>query len=321
MEHPVANRRACSATMSRMRLTNVKQLLDRPGGRALLGYLVTARTNLHGNRARIFYDGCWIHRFGNDFFADWTASTIRNLPLWLERQRRYWLSFYEPVPGDTVIEVGAGVGIETILFSRAVGPSGRVISIEAHPRTYACLLKTCEYNRLSNVTPLNIALVDREQTIFLEDSVQHIGNAVVPGEAPRGAESIRVLGRSLDDVCADEGIGDVALVRMNIEGAERLAVQGMTRMIARTAHAAIACHDFKANRTGNEFFRTKKDITDFLTSHGFRIVDMQFCEPWAKDHVFAYNAALVPNPLSSGRIPEGEIKVGGIDRRGLRLWP
>jgi FkbM family methyltransferase len=59
--------------------------------------------------------------------------------------------------------VGAGIGIESILYSRAVGANGRVIAIEAHPRTYACLVKTCEYSSLTNVTPLNIALVDREQ--------------------------------------------------------------------------------------------------------------------------------------------------------------
>jgi hypothetical protein len=158
------------------------------------------------------------------------------------------------------------------------------------------LLKTCEYNELTNVTALNIALVDRETEVFLENSPQHIGNAVVPGDAG----SIRVRGRALNDVCKEQGVGDIALFRMNIEGAEKFAIEGMAMVIGRIAHAAIECHDFKADRTGNDFFRTKKTISEFLLDNGFRIVEIPFEEtdkPWLKDYVYAYNAAITGNPL------------------------
>jgi FkbM family methyltransferase len=209
-----------------------------------------------------------------------------------------WLSFYRPAPGETIIEVGAGIGIESILYSRAVGPSGRVIAIEAHPRTYKCLVKTCEHNSLSNVEALNIALVDREQVVSIEDSARHIGNAIFQ-EVSGG--SIQVRGRRLDDVCAELEVSDIAVIRTNIEGAEKFAIQGMSDVIRRTAHAKIACHDFKADRTGNDFFRTRKIVTEFLRDHGFEIVPMSFDESWAKDYVFAYNRALTDNPLSAQR--------------------
>jgi hypothetical protein len=108
-----------------------------------------------------------------------------------------------------------------------------------------------------------------------------------------------VRGRSLDAVCEEQGISQVALLRMNIEGAEQFAIQGMDRVIANTAHAAIACHDFKADRTGNEFFRTKKRIAEFLARNGFEVVELAFDEPWAKDHVYAFNPSLTTNPCSA----------------------
>jgi len=274
-----------------------KSLLDRPGGRALLGHLVTARARLHGNPVTIFYDGgCWIHRFGNDAFADWEPASKPNLPLWLNRARKQWLSFYQPKTGETVIEVGAGIGIESILYSRAVGASGQVIAIEAHPRTYACLVKTCKHSSLTNVLPLNIALVDREQLVSIEDSRKHIGNAIVPGA---GDGPIQVRGRSLDDVCAELGVGHIGVIRMNIEGAEKFAIQGMKDVLARIAHVEIECHDFKADRTGDEFFRTKSLITEFLLDRGFEIVPMPVDQPWTRDHVFAYNRALTGNPVNA----------------------
>ena len=276
-----------------------KTVLDRPGGRTLLGHLVSAQARLRGANTQIFYDGCWIHRYDNGVLGDWTPNTLRRLSADFEVARRDWLSFYKPQPGDTIVEVGAGIGVEAILLSQAVGETGRIIAIEAHPRTYSCLLKTCEYNSLKNVTALNIALVDRETPVFLEDSPQHIGNAVVPGDTG----PIRVRGRALNDVCTEYGIGDIALLRMNIEGAEKFAIQGMDAVLGRIAHVAIECHDFKAERTGNDFFRTKRTITEFLLDNGFRIVEMPFDEslakdePWVKDFVYAYNAAITGDPL------------------------
>jgi FkbM family methyltransferase len=272
-----------------------KSLLDWPGGRFALGHLVTARARARGNAEQIFYDdGCWIHRFGKDAIANWEPSSTRNLPVSLTHAQKHWLSFYCPSQGETVVEVGAGIGVESILYSRAVGRNGRVIAIEAHPRTYKCLVKTCEYNSLANVTPLNIALVDREQIVSIEDNLRHIGNAILPDA---GAGPIQVRGRSLDDVCAELGVGDIGVIRTNIEGAEKFVIEGMNAVIRRIAHAKIACHDFKADRTGNDFFRTKTIITEFLQDHGFEIVQMFFEEAWAKDYVFAYNRALTGNPL------------------------
>jgi hypothetical protein len=75
----------------------------------------------------------------------------------------------------------------------------------------------------------------------------------------------------------------------------------MAAVVGRIAHAAIECHDFKADRTGNDFFRTKKTISEFLVGNGFRIVEMPFDDdpdkPWLNDYVYAYNAAITGNPL------------------------
>ena len=45
-------------------------------------------------------------------------------------------------PGDTVIDVGASIGIHTKILSRCVGESGHVLSVEPLPETFALLLGT-----------------------------------------------------------------------------------------------------------------------------------------------------------------------------------
>jgi FkbM family methyltransferase len=269
-----------------MHLGWAKEVLNRPGGRALLGRLVSLRASRRWHcPVDISYDGCWIHRFGEDAVADWKPDSGLNLPQALERNVRRWLTLYRPAPGDTVVDVGAGVGIEVILFSRAVGEQGTVLAIEAHPKTYLCLRKTCEHNGLGNVVALNLAVADRTTEVEFEDSPRHLGNSIVAN----GRGSVRVPARTLDDICDEQGIGRVALLKMNIEGAEQLAIRAGSSVIARTARVAIACHDFKAEKTGNEFFRTKAIVTEFLTQNGFVITPMDADTPWENDHVHAYH--------------------------------
>ncbi len=61
-------------------------------------------------------------------------------------------------PGDTVVEVGANIGFLSLLASRLVGPSVRVLAIEAHPRTYFALLNNLKRNSATNVRPVKIAV-------------------------------------------------------------------------------------------------------------------------------------------------------------------
>lgn len=171
---------------------------------------------------------------------------------------------YSPKPGDTVIDVGAGTGWETLTFSRQVGEAGRVVAIEAHPRTFACLRELCRRNHLSNVTLINCAITSRKAEVRISDGERDNSNSIVDATGP-----LLVKGRTLDDVCSSLDLQRIDLLKMNIEGAERPALPGMKDMTRRTRNVCIACHDFLAVRDGRENMRTKAAVAEFLTLHGF----------------------------------------------------
>ena len=55
-----------------MRLRTVIRILNRPGGRALLGKLVTWKAHsTGGGGATIFFDDCWVHEFPDGSIAEW----------------------------------------------------------------------------------------------------------------------------------------------------------------------------------------------------------------------------------------------------------
>jgi FkbM family methyltransferase len=193
---------------------------------------------------------------------------------------------YRVRPGDTVLDIGAGVGEDTLCFSRSTGPSGRVIAVEAHPSTYARLEKTRRLNNLDNTVVVHAAIADREGRTVITDTEGTIESSIVR----RGATGREVRLMTLDQLVAEMGIDRIDLLKMNIEGAESLAVQGIERSISRVRHAVISCHDFMATSGPDDPMRTKSIVYSFSRSRGFQVTSREEDRrPWIRDTLYGTN--------------------------------
>lgn len=199
-----------------------------------------------------------------------------------------WAFQYRPKAGDTVIDVGAGVGEEAVVFSKLVGEQGRVISIEADPATLACLEETVRRSSLDNVTTVSCAIADRDGPVVIDQTDSHIANSIMTGST--GCE---VPGRSLDSLADELGLAQIDLLKMNIEGAERLAVKGMNRIARNLRHVVISCHDFIADGGGSAEFRTFDEVRQSLEALGFDIETRpDHADPWTRYYIYGSNRAL-----------------------------
>jgi FkbM family methyltransferase len=272
------------------------RLLDRPSGRFVLGKIATHIVQrAAGDDFEIRYvDGLWTRRAGSDFFPDgrrfdYTYADFHSWKGEMERYasdtKEYWLQHYCPQEGDVIVDVGAGRGEDTLTFSRGVGAAGRVIAIEAHPDSFAILKNFCGLNRLNNVTPLHLALMDKPGAVrVVESESSWLENAVEYGN---GTSGIQVRAGTLEDVCESQGLKKIAFLKMNIEGAERYALLGMEPVIERIGQICVACHDFRYNLGHGEQFRTRAFVEQFLAEYGFRIASRPE-SPYAgiRDHIF-----------------------------------
>ena len=269
--------------------------MDRPGLRGSLAYLATAYARRKtGLDVRLFYaEGARTREAGSLHLAEsptfeWTAPTIArwkpDMADRLDMYRDWWFHQHTPKPGDTVVDIGAGIGDDAILFSRTVGPTGRVLSVEAHPFTYQLLKRNRDRNDLKNVTVEHLALMDKDGFVAIDERTKYETNTITHANGQNGTAH-QVPACSLDDLCARHKIDRIDFLKINIEGAERFAIKGMTRMIDRTSALCIACHDFIGER--DEFYRTKALVVDFLKSNGFTIaLREQHSDPWVSDHVY-----------------------------------
>lgn len=172
-----------------------------------------------------------------------------------------WCRDYRPKAGDTVVDLGSGVGEEAIILSELVGSSGRVIAVEAHPETYRCLAETVARSGLTNVTPVHCAIADVDGTAVINTTDNHLANSILAGEG----ESVPEV--SLETLCRD--LDRVDFLRSNIEGAERLAIQGPA--LCKVLNVCVSCHDFAANDGHGEYLRTSTEVRLSLEQAGFAV--------------------------------------------------
>jgi FkbM family methyltransferase len=259
------------------------QVLDRPGGRGLLGFLATrlARSSGAPDASIHYEDGAWVRADGKgQFIVDgpvfeyWTEAVTSFQKIFDEESRRAeesWLYRYRPAVGDVVIDIGAGNGIDSLVFARAVGTQGRVLAIEANPTTFSYLKNAIRLNGMTQIVPSQVAIVSTPGVVEIEDDpfVQDENRLRTEGTS---AKTVKVRGVRLDDLCNELGIGDVAFLKMNIEGAERLAIEGMPETLKRTRYVCISCHDFRADLSNDEWFRTKAIVSGRLKDLGFEVI-------------------------------------------------
>jgi FkbM family methyltransferase len=171
-------------------------------------------------------------------------------------------------PGDTVVDVGAGIGDDALVFSRLVGETGHVFAIEAHPRTFRCLVKTIAANGLSNVTAIHAALSDADGEIMISTTDNFLSASVVAG-----GRATPVKARTLDGLLDELRRPAPSFLKMNIEGAETAALLGMRRTLGATPRVVVSCHDFKADRGDDPSLRTFADVSRILSSAGYSLAN------------------------------------------------
>lgn len=194
-----------------------------------------------------------------------------------------FLTRYAPRRGDVILDVGAGGGTQVCTFSAMVGTSGKVISIEADPSAVRRLKKQVAGLRYNNVHILEIAVGDTEGTVnlsILEGG--HVGNSIV---ATVGASEAAVRCRPLRDVITELGISEISFMKMNIEGAEYKALQGLGANIRDVKEMCISCHDF----TGIPDQRTFRSVYELLLSQKFSAFTLPANpqSPWETYYLFA----------------------------------
>jgi FkbM family methyltransferase len=218
-----------------------------------------------------------------------TLPPIRHTPQECRRLTHdYFLNSFKPSTGHVIIDVGSGMGTECLEFSRLVGKSGAVYAFEAHPKSAKICSQLISVNKLENCRLFNLALSNKGGHVYISDDPESLGINSIIRENLLDSAKLEVVSTRLDDIFEINELPKVDFIKMNIEGAEVLCLEGASNTLQKTMNVAISCHDFitEYEGGGNEM-RTKDAVCRILLAHGFDIIPRQDHRPYIRDTVYA----------------------------------
>jgi FkbM family methyltransferase len=209
--------------------------------------------------------GVWSARLASATFDRWLYLRLHRLGCMGREERATLRSIVRP--GMTVLDVGANLGLYTVLFARLVGVTGRVIAFEPDPSLFALLQRNTALNNCSNVTTHNLALGSRNDHAVLRKTIFNSGDNTL------GSDNKCRFRREvpIDVVALDEFSPAlrVDLVKIDVQGWEFEVLLGMDRVLAACPHARIY---FELWPDGlDRAKRTPAEMAGWLRSRGYRI--------------------------------------------------
>jgi FkbM family methyltransferase len=200
--------------------------------------------------------------------------------------------------GDTVIEAGANVGYFTQLFAQIIGKSGELHTFEPAPSTFTDLKRHCVQAQLPRFPYLNcLGLSNKEGAATIHMPKGDSGQAsLIPHHIGswghlNTSSTHSILLTTLDAYVEQNKLQKLDFLKLDIEGAELLALEGSLRSLERfhpLIHTEVCSHFLK------DFGANVNDLIRLLENLGY-------------DRFFAYETD-INNPSDLRKLTEEDLK-------------
>lgn len=193
---------------------------------------------------RVFKDMVFDFYIANEVGKSWyDVSPQQYMP---ERQ---WCAEHLK-PGMTVVDCGAHHGMMSVIFSQAVGPSGRVIAYEALPSNANVIKENARLNGLRNIEVRPVGVGDKKARVPFD---ANYSNSVTSREKSYSHGLLANLFRrkpaeeTIRTVILDDDLPrglKIDFLKIDVEGFEVEAMKGMRRTIAQKPIIDLEIHNF-----------------------------------------------------------------------------
>ena len=184
----------------------------------------------------------------------------------------FWLGSFDPwvcstlkqlvVPGTIAIDIGANIGLMTMIMSQVAGPTGRVHCFEPAPDTCARLRSNVAANLLANVETHEIAISNRVGLCHLVVPEGQNGMARLL-DTEEQIQGIEVPMTTFDTWANSHQLGRISVCKIDVEGHEPQVLEGMNQTLNSGMIDSIVFEDHVSS--------DKSQTQRTLISHGFQI--------------------------------------------------
>jgi FkbM family methyltransferase len=168
-------------------------------------------------------------------------------------------------PGMHVLDVGASTGYYTLLFSKLVGETGRVLSFEPIPVAKKYVDTNIDINHLKNVDTFGFALFDKKGTACLADPLRN--DKIDPDKKTAAGHDIMVEMVVFDELIKELKLNRIDMVKLDVEGAELNVLKGMEKTLKKDKPGLlIEIHPYLLE----SFHYTYNDLLRYLSLLGYQ---------------------------------------------------
>lgn len=178
-------------------------------------------------------------------------------------------NFQEKIkPGDVVLDIGAHIGYYTLMAAKRVGKQGRVYAFEPSYDNFALLTKNIKINGYKNVALVNKAVAEstKKAKLFLSRVSSGMHSLIDIDSDNKNTIPVNAVG--IDDFFG-KNPPRVSVIKMDIEGGEYGAVEGMTHLLKKSKHLTLFAEfsPFAIRRAK----RSPRGFLSLLKSCGFKL--------------------------------------------------
>ena len=174
-------------------------------------------------------------------------------------------------PGDTVVDVGANIGLWVMGALRNAGAKGQVHAFEPVPSNYDMLCANLSLNGFdaNQVSCQQLCLSDKAgKATFCVATNGNSGMGAL-AERPGVDHRIETTLVTLDGYCQEHSVEHIDFMKIDVEGAELQVLRGAARLLSSSDAPAIM---FEADESlASSFDSSSMAVKGFLNEHGYNI--------------------------------------------------
>ncbi|MFN0188030.1 MAG: FkbM family methyltransferase [Bacteroidia bacterium] len=232
---------------------------------------------------RVKRDGIW-YELDLSEYMEWVIYYGLNVE---NRNDLYCL-----VKRDMVLfDIGSNIGETLLNFAKLTGEKGKVYGFEPVPHTYGKCSNNIALNRFNNVSVSQIALSNKEETLFFQEPNNNNSGGVFMNKSNTPG-SYKVEGITLDAYVERVGIKVLDLIKVDVEGFETNVLKGASETCKKfRPKLFVEVDDVNLKSQGS----SADELIKLISSYGYRISKIDAAAAWDQP-VYHYDIYAEPTP-------------------------
>jgi FkbM family methyltransferase len=175
-------------------------------------------------------------------------------------------------PGAVIIDIGAHIGLFSVVASKIAGENGKVYAFEPSPTTYAFLQRTIQLNKAGSIIETFQKAVSSAvgtTKFYISDDVIDNSNSLVSYLDDRKLKGIDIVLTTVDAFADEKKIQQLSFIKIDVEGAEYDTLRGAVKTLKTLRpYCMVGIHPAAIKAKGDIL----GDIYDFIKQCNYQII-------------------------------------------------